>query len=135
MFCDSVFGILLGGITIIALGILAISFFILPAFYCYYLGVLNLCKKQKQFIQGGKLHVTKVARDRGRKLSAQKIYVIHKMFLVITTNRSITIIGDVSLQKTHGGQGKHVNTCKIPRCFTNEDEILKLARGETFNEK
>lgn len=109
----------------------ALSIFIIPIIYAYYIKALNMSRRQKQWLDGHTLHVAITPEDGftwGGNVKHTKHYVFDIVGSVRETNRYLIILGKISLTDNYNGtiEKKELNRCKIPRNFTDDWKIYRL---------
>ncbi len=119
------------GIAIFLGLIIVINFFAIPIFYCAYKRRLEQSKRQKVWFSNNKLFVELVPDNGwtwGFIEKHSKKYEVISLDSVCTNNEYILVSGEITLQDTFNGNvtSKQVNSLRIPRCFVNEEKILRL---------
>lgn len=120
--------------AVVVFGLLTIpvvSIFALPIILAYYVGALKMSQRQRQWFEGGILHVLIVPEDGftwGGFVTHTKEFVCEDICNIVLTNSHIKIYGKILLIDKYNGtlEKKSVKKCNIPRNFTNEEEILRL---------
>lgn len=118
-------------LSVIMVFVVITVFLVLPLIYCYYIKGLNTCKRLKMyFTDEGKLHVINTPEDGvvwgTGYVKNVKEYVINSIASMEKTSKYIVIRGDINYKNTYNGMKsfKHVEICKIPRCFKNENIFM-----------
>lgn len=105
----------------------------LPIFICQYFIAIKTVQRQTQRIEAGRLIVTFVPENGfawGAIVTHTQSYSVEKMEEVKVTKRFLEVNGVIHLTDTYNGNvtKKMVTNVRIPRCFSGENEIIKLGR-------
>lgn len=106
----------------------------LPLFGCQYVKAIKTSQRQKQHIKDGKLVVTIVPEDGfiwGAIVKHTMSYFVEKVDGVKVTKRFLEVDGVIHLTDTYNGNvtNRDINHFRIPRCFLEENAIIKLGGG------
>lgn len=119
-------------LALLLCGIIVLSIFpFLPLFLSYYVKALKTSQRQKQWFKDSALHVLLIPEDGftwGAIVTHTKEYIVHSISDITFNNEYILISGNITLVDNYNGniENKEISVFKIPRNFTNENEILNL---------
>lgn len=105
---------------------------ILPLTFCYYIDIKKKAKRQKQWVSGGKLYIERSLEfglAGGGFVDHKATITIEQMEDAVLEKRWILLQGNIKITDFYNGtiKEKAVKQYRIPRSFTNEEEILKIA--------
>lgn len=103
----------------------------LPLFASQYIKAIKTAQRQKQWIENGKLCVMIVPEDGftwGAIITHTMNYCVEILNSTRISKRFIEIDGVIQLTDTYNGNvtNRNVTHFKIPRCFSGEEEIIRL---------
>lgn len=106
---------------------------VLPLTFCYYIDMKRRAKRQKQWISGGKLYIERILEfglAGGGFVDHRATITVEQIEDVVLEKRWILLQGNIKIVDFYNGtiKEKEVKKCRIPRSFTNEEEIIKMVR-------
>lgn len=119
---ETIVQIVVGLVAILVLSI----FPVLPLLFWHYVKSLKEAKRQKQWFEDGMLHVLLVPAKNVFVVTTVE-YIVHKVSNVHVGSSCIEIVGEIThIWKCNSvREERHRDFCRIPRNFSNEDELLK----------